>query len=244
MSARPSRRNTAPRRGPLRALMHFEALPEAHKTFKAPDDCCGAHLREGEFAVIDTTDRELQHGELYLIQYRTGERQRRIVQTRRSFEQITRPPSPTQEVWWTCDLSGFRPTGGSTHGGIPLFTGLSDGPYEPDGLRSQIAGRVVGYAETHLGQMIAPNAGWEDEEGGNAAFDPAKYLDLLLGTGHNAYVIVDRHGGRHYCEEMPLDPLDKKEWRAVWRAREKFGAASTGRERMIVECVSRGFVRK
>jgi hypothetical protein len=40
------------------------------------------HLRRGEYAVIDTSDRDLQHGELYLDQSNSGPRRRSIVQAK------------------------------------------------------------------------------------------------------------------------------------------------------------------
>jgi hypothetical protein len=39
-------------------------------------------------------------------------------------------------------------------GSIPVFSGLSDGPYNPKALRRKPLGRVVGYSETALGDLL------------------------------------------------------------------------------------------
>jgi hypothetical protein len=84
--------------------------------------------------VIDTTDRELQAGELYIIQYDSGDRRRHVVQIR-----------STRSGWWAGDLAGFRQTDEKIFG-RPVFAGVSDGPYTPGLLKKKLVGRVVGYA--------------------------------------------------------------------------------------------------
>src|ERR1017187_7059029 len=99
--------STPASRQPIRALTLFETLPPDHKTFHVPDDGSSPHLQETEFAVIDTTDREPQHGDLFLKQERGHSRRRRIVQVSAGLCQITRT-GPESPVWWLCDLAGFR----------------------------------------------------------------------------------------------------------------------------------------
>ena len=94
---------------PLRALTEFTTLPPGHMTFRIEEDGCEPHLKEGEYAVIDMTDRSVQNGELFLIQYQSGNRARPIVQVKSAMSQITPFPSPKQVVWWCCSLRGFRP---------------------------------------------------------------------------------------------------------------------------------------
>ena len=72
-------RPTQPRQSPIRALTIFDSLPRNHRTLLISDAASAPHLTAGEYAVIDTTDRELQVGELYLIQYSSG---RHVVQLR------------------------------------------------------------------------------------------------------------------------------------------------------------------
>jgi hypothetical protein len=154
MSA-PLRKQPAPAQSPLRALTLFETLPPGHKTFHVQDDSSAPHLKPGEFAVIDTTDTELQRGEVYLIQYESGRRSRRLVQI--SIGTIGTFSGRSQTVWWARDLAGLRQVDTMVDdrlGRIPVFSGLSDGPYNPKALRRKLLGRVVGYSERALGDLL------------------------------------------------------------------------------------------
>jgi len=84
---------TQRRQSLIRALTIFESLPLGHSTLRIADDASAPHLKAGEYAVIDTTDCELQSGELYLIQYSSG---RHVVQLRSS-----------ASGWWAGDLAGY-----------------------------------------------------------------------------------------------------------------------------------------
>jgi len=90
-----------------RALTEFTTLPPGHMTFRIEEDGCEPHLKEGEYAVIDMTDRSVQNGELFLIQYQSGNRARRIVQVKSAMSQITPFPSPKQVVWWLLQSARF-----------------------------------------------------------------------------------------------------------------------------------------
>jgi hypothetical protein len=145
----PLRKKPAPAQSPLRALTFFQTLPPGHKTFLVDDGSSAPHLKPGEFAVIDTADTELQKGEVYLIQYESGRRSRRLVQI--GIGTIGTNSGRSQTVWWASDLAGFRQVDtmvDSMLGSIPVFSGLSDGPYRAQALRRKLLGRVVGYSET------------------------------------------------------------------------------------------------
>jgi hypothetical protein len=161
----PLRKSDASRgQSPVRALTYFESLPEAHRTFAVVDHASAPHLKPNEYAVIDTTDTELQNGELYLIQYESGYRRRHIVQI--STGHIHTMSGRRQLVWWARDLAGFRQTGTTTvlwsGERIPLFNGMSDGPYNPRGLQKKLLGRIVGYAASALTDILDPEAGMAD----------------------------------------------------------------------------------
>jgi hypothetical protein len=47
-------------------------------------------------------------------------------------------------------------------GGIPVFAGMSDGPYNPGHLKKKLLGRVVGYAGAPLGGLLEPSLGFCD----------------------------------------------------------------------------------
>ena len=66
-----------------------------------------------------------------------------------------------EKVWWLQDLAGWRQEG--TYGpGIPIFAGLSDGPMKKKGLKKMIAGRIIGYAESDLGDELEQSAGYAE----------------------------------------------------------------------------------
>jgi hypothetical protein len=227
---------TQGRSSELRALTVFDLLPAKHVSFLVNKDGAEPHLREGEYAVVDTTDREPQHGELYVIQYEGHERRRHLVQVRSAWLNITGPGAKPSQVWWCGDLRGYRKTDERMLG-CPVYAGLSDGPYRTEHLQSKLIGRVVGVAFTALGNQLPSCAGWEDEEAGNAAFDPAEYLDVLIRTGHEPQI----HGG-YYFEKIPDRALTKAEDAAVMAVRWKYAKASTALARVCAECVRRGLV--
>jgi len=220
----------------LRALTLFESLPPGHSTFLVTGDRHCPHLRPGEYAVIDTLDRELQNGELYLIQYKSGPRRREILHCSSSMCNITGLGAADSLVWWLRELRGYRKTEERVMG-VPLFAGLSDGPYTAESLQPKLVGRVVGFAFKSLGQRIAPEAGYCNEAQGNADFDPAEYLDVLIRTGHSP-----RIEGKYYFEGMPDRARSEAEHARVFAVRLKFAAASTALERVKQECIRRGLV--
>lgn len=130
--------------GLFRALTQFEKLAPNHETFLVVDDGSEPHLRKSEYAVIDTSDREPAHGELYLIQF-SEHTPRYIKQLKRDYLNITAPGAELSEVWWVCELRGFRKTTERSHG-VPIFAGLSEGPYQTANVGKILIGRVVGYA--------------------------------------------------------------------------------------------------
>ena len=98
----------------------------------------------------------------------------------------------------------------------------------------------MGVASSALGELLAPAAGWENEEAGNAAFDPGEYLDTLLAAGFEPYVFPSTKHGWDYCEHFPERRLTESEDAAVLAARYKFCAASTALVRVMEECKRRG----
>lgn len=224
----------------LRALTEFDKLPPNHQTFFIRDDASDPHLKQSEYAVVDTTDTELLHGELYVIQGSSGARRRNVVQLTTTLCQITER-GPEQPVWWTKDLRGFRNTGTSALDGIPLYAGLSDGPYDGANLRSRLIGRVVGYAKSPLGNQLEAAAGWLDEDKGNAAFNPAEYVDALLAAGYRPCVDVDPAGRETYYEMFP-ERQKAKARDAVFLVRTKWGRASMALTLVTDECIRRGLV--
>jgi hypothetical protein len=223
----------------LRALTRFDQLPNHCGTFHVADAGSEPHLHIGEYAVVDVLDTEPQHGELYILQNQGGCRRRWLCCIRE--DQGVKNGSyrigndPSVQYWWAGDLRGFRQTSERVAGSIPVFAGLSDGPYSTEHLRSKLVGRVVGYAVVPMVKVIAPEAGYRDEAAGNAAFDPAEYVDTLLRAGYRLAVCGNRH-----MEYLPERRCTAAEEEAVMAVRWKFVEASTAIERVRAECLRRG----
>ncbi|MDQ6734647.1 MAG: hypothetical protein M3Z35_11150, partial [Nitrospirota bacterium] len=205
------------------------------------DDASDQNKHKEEYAVIHTTDRDVQHRQLYLIQYENGRRSRHISQATADQINVSGEGGGSSLVWFMRDLRGFRKTNEST-GGIPIYAGLSDGPYWTENLQSKLIGRVVGFASSPLGELLAPAAGWENEEAGNAAFDPAEYIDALLSAGFEPYIFPSVKHGWDYCEHFPERRQTESEKAAVLAARYKYCAASTALDRVIEECKRRRLI--
>jgi hypothetical protein len=220
---------------PFRALTPFETLPAGHATFRVDDDGSAPHLNVDEYAVIDTNDRELQHGELYLYQSNCGPRDRSIVQAKIA-RSVTMEDDPSGTVWSTRQLRGFRKTGRDDLG-IPLFTGACGGHYSAEELRAHLVGRVVGVSMDPLDNLLALTAGWINEAACNAAFDECEYVDVLIAAGYK--LLVTREG---YWEMKPDRPLTEAQRKIVFAHKEKQCAASTADERIEAECIRRGLI--
>jgi hypothetical protein len=136
----------------FRALTRFDRLLPNHASFLIDDDASEPHLRRSEYAIIDKTDRSPTHGELYLIQF--SDHGRKYVKQLKADQVHFANNAEPCLAWWVDDLRGFRPTNEMVHG-VPVFAGLSEGPYEGDEISSIIIGRVVGYSVTSLGSLIS-----------------------------------------------------------------------------------------
>lgn len=224
----------------LRALPTFEHLPGGHATFWVNSDGSAPHLNIGEFAVIDTTDRKLQHGELYLKQSDTGLRDRSISQAKLD-RSVLRVDDEDEPLWVLHQLRGFR-RARKLDSGIPLFTGLCDGHYPTSWLEEQLLGRVVGVSSAPLGALLEPAAGYVDEEANNAAFDEGQYLDVMIATGHQPCVTRGRDGKWHYWENVADRNFERFSEEEVFELKRRESAASTGMDRVIAECVRRGLI--
>ena len=105
----------------LRALEVMSVVPAGCTAYRDTNGCCNPHVKLGEFAVADTTDREPKVGEIYLLRWMNGTQSVLVLKRDRR-----------GDLWF-----------GSMPGS--LLRATSDGPYEDDDyLRSKIVGRVVG----------------------------------------------------------------------------------------------------
>lgn len=138
------------------SLPLFTRLPKGHRTVFVDDSASEPLLQNGQYAVIDITDRKPRHGKLYAIGSRStlddASPHIRLVESGTC--DIGRGK---QRVWSMRDFRGWRQVGttiGFDSRRIPVFAGLSDGPYETAYMqRKLLLGRVVGYAMSPLGRL-------------------------------------------------------------------------------------------
>jgi hypothetical protein len=119
----------------LRAFPILSAVPVGHTVAYIGDDRHAPHLQPGEFAVVDTSERGIEFGELYLIHQSRGPVLWQIGSDHRP-EGRDRPCAylhplnmPWRRVDGSLDMTG------------PLH--VSDGPIYLDALGELVIGRVV-----------------------------------------------------------------------------------------------------
>ena len=116
-----------------RAIVSFAALPTNCVAVPVADNASFPHLRVGDIAVVDTTEREpIEHG-LFVIEYEGGRGRQQIV------ELWTKPSG-----WWNGACRS------QPHAHLTIVD-AADGPYSgEDGeayLSSKLRGRVIGVLE-------------------------------------------------------------------------------------------------
>ena len=124
----------------LRALLIYDNLPAACVAHLIADDHSAPHLRPGEFAVVDTCDRQPARGELFVIRCNGGRQQ--VVQAWP--RQMHDGQGGERTAWWVGDMDRPRSLDEAMHQLRSRDLGTSDGPYRLDHLASKLVGRVVG----------------------------------------------------------------------------------------------------
>lgn len=133
----------------LRALLVYNTLPAGCIAKPVTDNHLAPHLREGEFAIVDTTDCDPIHGELFFAAW-AGSRNSDGTEKGALCEAYRREH--------TCDGAPFSAWSvGSMRSRLSPETidrlikerrydalGWSNGPYREGALEQQIRGRVVG----------------------------------------------------------------------------------------------------
>jgi hypothetical protein len=128
----------------LRSYIIYDILPVACIAVEIEDDGCEPHVREGEFVVVDTEDRDPIHGELFLMQWESG---------RRAVVELSLRDGYAGPVWWVHSHNHPETreqwTAWITDG---RTGGYADGPYAADGEQAdyfhrKLLGRVVGILE-------------------------------------------------------------------------------------------------
>jgi len=132
-------RANPPRASEPRAYPVVNDMPPGHTVAYVTDDRHWPHLKPGEYVLVDTTDRAIVYGELYLVRHSRGPMLWQICRTSNigridvgSGTATMRPPNnppPRKLPNGTWDIAGCH---------------FSAGPIYLDALQEQIIGRVVG----------------------------------------------------------------------------------------------------
>lgn len=139
----------------------FTRKARGHKTVFVEDECLEPLIKKGQYAVINTHDRRPREAELYVVRYSSPLGQSTYIKQASSrLLNVTAPGAKPSRVWFLDEFRGFRRTGSVEHQGrrVPVFAGLSDGPYKGDDLRERLVGRVVGYAMSPLESALMNGA--------------------------------------------------------------------------------------
>jgi hypothetical protein len=151
----------------LRALLLLDTLPAGCITYLVPDSSFAPHLREGEFAVVDTADVEPVPGEFFVIAY--GDDRVSAGYRFDLVEPICRKVNYCQanaagsRAYWTDRAGEGEPRAcwhvlheASAHVRAARAMGLrpnrlTEGPFTTEHLRSKLIGRVVGIYQAQPG---------------------------------------------------------------------------------------------
>jgi len=131
----------------FRALTIFEDVPPGHKAVLVRITGFEPHLKLGEFAVVDTSDKEVVNGELYMIWNSNGrgEKELSILQ---AFVRDYR------------NSEGDHVGGGGRYALVrPGFMAFGEGPFTFEYWREQKCfGRIVGLYEPMMTQLCTSGA--------------------------------------------------------------------------------------
>lgn len=131
----------------LRALLVYDALPAGCIAKPVKDGGLAPHLRPGEFAIVDTTDCDPTHGELYFVAWMgscaaDGSEAGDLAQAYR------RDLNRDGTAWWVGSMQRPKPSAEAVARAIAVGDysafGWSNGPYKDGVLERQIRGRVIG----------------------------------------------------------------------------------------------------
>ncbi|MBN8998868.1 MAG: hypothetical protein J0H54_05580 [Rhizobiales bacterium] len=118
----------------LRALLPFSEIPAGHLTVLVRDRRFWPHLHQGEFAVVDMSDREPEHRELFVIAYSDSR-----LQCGHVYEVCETVLRDRDGLW------SMRHGHGT----------CTEGPIELRYLREKLVGRIVGFYVPALSRRAA-----------------------------------------------------------------------------------------
>ncbi|WP_019905679.1 S24 family peptidase [Methylobacterium sp. 77] len=131
----------------LRALLVCDALPAGCIAKPVKDDSLAPHLRPGELAIVDTTDCDPIHGELFFVAW-TGSQAHDGSEDGDLVQAYRRELNVGATAWWVGSMQRPRPSAQAVARALAIGDystfGWSNGPYRDGILERQIRGRVIG----------------------------------------------------------------------------------------------------
>ncbi|QHD65757.1 hypothetical protein GS397_00840 [Sphingobium yanoikuyae] len=133
---------TDPQQPGLRSYIVYDEPPAGCIVFENVRASVGCHVHTGEYVVIDPSDSDPMHGELFLIQWSTGAQE--LAETRLREGRYGVGPNGESELcslWW---IEVTQRMVGLLSGRASGPTRWGDGPYREQHVREKLIGRVVG----------------------------------------------------------------------------------------------------
>ena len=136
----------APQPG-LRSFIVYDHIPAGCIAFEMQNDDFDPHIRLGDFALIDTNDRDPIHEEFFLIDWKSRHEDNRYelaMLTLRAGRYGTDAGKCEPGFLWF--LSSYNPTQHFSLAGKPILPPIrwADGPYQEEQAIERILGRVIG----------------------------------------------------------------------------------------------------
>lgn len=139
-----------PQQPGLRSFIVYDQIRESDLVFEVTGEEADPHLQPGDFALVDTTDREPNQGELFLVEFMNGRRQ--ICETVERFGcYVQNGVSEEKNLWWLRWKMNIR----SLSGAVNDRATYADGPYDTTQVTGKIVGKVVGIYEPDFRLQLA-----------------------------------------------------------------------------------------
>ncbi len=133
----------------LKALVVYSDIPDGCQVEMVANDAHAPYLRAGEWAVIDTSQTDIEFGQLYSVMQSKGPVIWQVCDEPERGKAPGRPACAWLHPLARQDLQAELDRADALHRQYPgcivhLRLFMSDGPIHLDPLREQIVGRVVG----------------------------------------------------------------------------------------------------
>jgi hypothetical protein len=129
----------------LRAYIVYDQVPEGCSVFEVHDNRMSPHVSQGEFVLVDESDRAPMHGEMFVIQWSDGGRQ--VVEVNRWHRQDTNGGN----LW----MAQWQMTMICCGDGSERVMRWGDGPYFEAPFADKLVGRVVGILQPDFRKALS-----------------------------------------------------------------------------------------